>query len=143
MRKSLNQKIIILRNILNQYSNYFKYFDFCTCYLIKHVECRLNTRRKMQLYVQNRNVYTILDNEHCIKPYRLQMPVFCVYFTNQSETGYKFLKRYIPIGQIDKIISRYRAKLYNEVKKYTRSDIKDTKICRFIPDKVYVLKMFD
>ena len=115
MKHTYKEKIQILRSILVEYSKYFKYFDFCTCYMPK-----ISMQFGWNKYY--RNLIIKEDNETLCRPYKLNVPCFVIYYTNRTNGNrYKNLKRRIPITELGKIIKRYRSKLDYEIKKHNQT----------------------
>ena len=106
-------KIEILNNILTDYAKYFRYFDSSKCYILEVYPFQNKCRFAL---LESSKIATILK----YKPYlNIGHIIFCIEFSNKRKrkNTYPFLKRYLFLKDIDKIIHRYRSKLFNEIKK--------------------------
>ncbi len=110
------QKIHILRAILKEYAIYFRYFDYAQC------------------YARGKHIVIMFKNDE-IKPSTFS--IFNI-FKRKKQSRYDFLKRKLPKRELDKVIARYRTKLFNEIKKYNKKH----NYCRGIPIRELNVKFF-
>ena len=109
------KKIIILRDLLKEYSLYLKFFSKATCF---------SPRLTMIVNRQERRKENLKIN----KPYIYNKLIFCIYFQGLRPQFF-FLRRYPKVSDIDIVTKRYRAKLFNEKKKWNKF-IKQSQLLR-------------